>query len=919
LLLSNALELRQARLEFLTPEHSAVWSFVEAFVSDHNHVPDISSLQLHFTQTEPDPDVINQLQLLRSLPAITRGDFKKRLTIKVEELKTREVEELLSYANIINRKGVEEKEEGQRGRGRILKGYRDALQHITRKSLDIIRPTAGVRKEGEVTTDTHLFIEDYDRRKNDPTYGKGQLCGLPQIDETTGGARKDQLWTHAAFTGELKCLTSETLIQDAETGTFSTIEELYRGGLRPLVQCLDEVKWETTYARVGHVEQNARVPIFKITTNAGRVIRASGNHPFLTVTGWKNAEDLNTEQDFLAIPEKWSTLPLESTLRDEEVKLLGYLLGDGCLKGYIDFTNTNPSIQEDFVQCLEALGYAERTQANVNQPTYHCIADRSCYRVSHNLGDRFHPNRVSPLRVLLENLGLWGRGSYEKHIPRTLWQTSDAQIWMLLGALWATDGSISTRRYCGKRKVNLYYASVSESLARDVYHLLHRVGVQATVRRHALQYKNSTRHCWQVKVMSCSWWRFLTYCHPAGKVDQMATVLEVLSKEQRDPRMPSSLLKDVDDSVRWWTKAGGWRYARWAKRRKTLLRGTLHEVAKKLGSAELLRKCEGDILWEKVESVDPDGVEMTYDLSVPAVGNFVANGFLVHNSTFAFNWVYNQAIYFGESSCYFSLEMPYEQCQRIIYTMHSMHEKFRDVRMALGLQKDPDNAVPLTYHYIRDGKLPPNEERFLKEFVLPDLEEGAANGIYGKMHFRGYDPDSDYFRISDMRAKAETLYRESSFSLLVADHVLLIDAKKNHRSTTESANEVVRDLKKLSEVFNAGEGIAVLALFQISREGKKRADKAEGRYSLYDLSYSNEIERSSDVITGSYLNDELRKRCRALFQFLKSRDGGMCDPFYTRVDWPSRMLFTCHERPGTEAESVVEEVEGTLYEELFDP
>jgi replicative DNA helicase len=493
LLLSNALELKQSHLDFLVPEHDIIWSFVNAFVSDHNHVPDVTSLILHFSQTEPNPDAMNQLQLLRGITPITRGDFKKRLATKMEERKTVLTEELFKFANLINRKGVEvteEAREGTKGQKKILKGYRDALRYVTGKALDISRPTTGIRKEGEATTDTKQFVEDYDRRHADPSYGRGQLCGIEQFDVTMGGARKDQLWTHAAFTGELK-------------------------------------------------------------------------------------------------------------------------------------------------------------------------------------------------------------------------------------------------------------------------------------------------------------------------------------------------------------------------------------------------------------------------------------------STFAFNWVYNQAIYFGYSSCFFSLEMPYDQCQRIIYTMHSLHPKFQEARLDLGVQKEAHIPTPISYPYLRDGQLVEGEERLLKDIVLPDLEAGSACGMYGKMHFRGYDPDSDYFRVSDIRAKGETLYRENPFSLLIVDHVLLVDSKRRHSSTTESANEVVRDLKKLSETFNAGEGVALLALFQMSREGKKRADKADGRYNLYDLSYSNEIERSSDVITASYLNDELRKRCRGLFQFLKARDGGMCEPFYTRIDWPTRMLFTCHDNPSEGTGDVVEEVEGTRFEDVL--
>ena len=54
-------------------------------------------------------------------------------------------------------------------------------------------------------------------------------------------------------------------------------------------------------------------------------------------------------------------------------------------------------------------------------------------------------------------------------------------------------------------------------------------------------------------------------------------------------------------------------------------------------------------------------------------------------STFALHWAYVQAVYFGFSTVYFSLEMPYMQCRNIIYTMHTAHEDFADIREQLGI------------------------------------------------------------------------------------------------------------------------------------------------------------------------------------------------------------------------------------------
>ena len=40
-------------------------------------------------------------------------------------------------------------------------------------------------------------------------------------------------------------------------------------------------------------------------------------------------------------------------------------------------------------------------------------------------------------------------------------------------------------------------------------------------------------------------------------------------------------------------------------------------------------------LWDVVEKIEPMGVEEVFDISVPALHNFLANGLIVHNSTYA--------------------------------------------------------------------------------------------------------------------------------------------------------------------------------------------------------------------------------------------------------------------------------------------
>lgn len=252
-------------------------------------------------------------------------------------------------------------------------------------------------------------------------------------------------------------------------------------------------------------------------------------------------------------------------------------------------------------------------------------------------------------------------------------------------------------------------------------------------------------------------------------------------------------------------------------------------------------------------------------------------------STLAINWHYNQAVYYRHSSALFSLEMPYRQVRRILYALHSAHIKFAEVRKTLGIGKSLD------YAKIRDGELAPNEKKFLVEHVVPDFNDATNN--YGHIHIEVTDPDKSDFTTTDLNSRMALLYqKDPAIHLVTIDHAGLMQSRNKYRSTTEKLNEVLRDLKRLSMSFNRGMGIAVVALFQISREGFKSAEKNGGKYNLTHLSYANEAERSSDIVTASYVDDELRESNMVKFQCLKARDHKPFDDFYAGVLWPCRRI-----------------------------
>jgi len=306
-------------------------------------------------------------------------------------------------------------------------------------------------------------------------------------------------------------------------------------------------------------------------------------------------------------------------------------------------------------------------------------------------------------------------------------------------------------------------------------------------------------------------------------------------------------------------------------------------------------------------------------------------------STWAINWVYNQAVYYHHSSILFALEMPYIQDRRIFYALHSGHEKFADIRAALGL------GASLEYSRIRDGNLdwysdedlalmsdadiaklidgrvnPARPEyRFLKDYVVPDFNN--PKNEYGSIYIEGTDPNKSDFTVGDLRSRSEVLFaKDPDISMAIVDHAGLMAPRKWVSSTTERLNEVVRDLKRMAMNFNRGMGIAVINLFQISREGFKSAEKNDGRYNLTHLSYANECERSSDIVTTTFIDDDLRKRGLVMFQCLKTRDDEPFEPFYASVYWPCRLMRTCHDVSAGEARTAGEELDKDMLDDEDD-
>ncbi len=104
------------------------------------------------------------------------------------------------------------------------------------------------------------------------------------------------------------------------------------------------------------VHEPGDLPLRKVTTFSGRAAVTAPDHPFLTTRGWVKAEDLE-DGDRLA----YLGCGFETQARmvsPEAARLLGYFVGDGCVKyAQATITNMDEAVLLDVERCAAALGF----------------------------------------------------------------------------------------------------------------------------------------------------------------------------------------------------------------------------------------------------------------------------------------------------------------------------------------------------------------------------------------------------------------------------------------------------------------------------------------------------------------------------------------------------------------------------------
>ena len=436
---------------------------------------------------------------------------------------------------------------------------------------------------------------------------------------------------------ESGCLTGDTLITRADTGERISIKDLV-GQTDIPVHSLD-FDFGIKEKIISKVFSTGEKMVYELQTRSGFKIKASANHPFWMIDGWKRLDELKIGDRIATSNELQISVP-KNELTQDEIILLAHLLGDGCILPNQPYHYTSADQENINIVAKTAEKLFNIKPKIVKQENWWHVYLTSPYRLTHKT---FHP-----ITEWFNRLGIQRVHSWEKEIPQKVFSLDQEHLSLFLKHLWATDGHIGYRQ-CKKKGKNignevgtLYYASTSEKLAKGVKHLLLRFGIRSKIRESR---KGNYRICYQVHIEGTA--HQLNFLKNVGCFGERGKIIPIIISKLEKIRMntnldvwPKEIWKFIINPIReekglsWRDFSAGieTRYCGSALFKNGISVKRMEKIAQFLNSSIIDNVAKSNIFWDEIIFIKQLGVEEVFDATVPETHNFVANGIVAHNS-----------------------------------------------------------------------------------------------------------------------------------------------------------------------------------------------------------------------------------------------------------------------------------------------
>jgi replicative DNA helicase len=400
------------------------------------------------------------------------------------------------------------------------------------------------------------------------------LSQLSRSVETRGGTKEPML----SDLRDSGCLSGDTIIHVTSDKRRVRIKDLVHRK-RFHILATDYTKNKSMRATKAWLTGEREV--FKITLINGMEIKATGNHKFLSEEkGWTQLENLGVG-DKIAIPFNYGQTH-DSALMDSEVCILGHFIANGSAISRQPIRYTCNILDDDLSKIV--MKHALNAVGNLRPSFKDTIRPKSSSRTVY-FKPSFHltHGKTSPLGDLIKKHGLWDKRAKDKFVPDQLFFASHKQTCLFLKSLFSGDGTAYYREQIGRKSLTISYSSSSRELINGIQILFSKIGIYSRISEH----KNTADKKW-----------FNLTVSGKSSIDNYVSNIGFWNKRKNDIMLKGwEKMKNISSG---WTKAS-------FNKNKTLC-------------------------YVPIKSIENCGIEFVYDIEVPEVHNFTANGIIVHNS-----------------------------------------------------------------------------------------------------------------------------------------------------------------------------------------------------------------------------------------------------------------------------------------------
>ncbi|NER80051.1 MAG: replicative DNA helicase [Leptolyngbya sp. SIO1D8] len=738
------------------------------------------------------------------------------------------------------------------------------------------RPQQALSSTADILIETFSEIE----QRAEGLVLPGIPCNFYDLDSMTQGFQRSDLIIAAGRPSMGKCLSQDTEILLAD-GSLKSIGDIYQQQSASLLTLGPD--WRFHLTQPSAYIDDGRKPVFSVRTSSGRTIETTLTHPYLTIQGWKPLSDLQVGQK-IAVPR---CLPIfgTDTLPLHQVKLMAYLIGDGCLTQTApQFTNENPHLQAEFTEAaLQFPGVKVRQETSQGQrtPTFHVTSDREDVQQQRQVFGQKLKELMSvsgqSARWFAQQLGvspglitLWQQGACapspevferlcqqlqipaEQLVPNGLatirWMSQNTlTLWLQELQLWGKSAHEKTipdvifrlarsqmalflnrlfatdgwATVLASGQVQLGFTTVSQTLARQIQHLCLRFAIIARLKSRSVKYHNTRRSVWQLDITDAK--SIKTFINDIGIFGKQEALNKAAAAlSQRRYQTNRDLIPvEIWDTLQ--TARGKESWTSVATRAGLKGSSNIH-VGKRAPTRDRLFALATALEHPELQTLATSDVYWDEIVEITPQGLKQVYDLTIpetHNFIANDICVHNTAFVLNIARNIANDQ----QLPIAIFSLEMSKQQlvYRLLSSELGLETSR----------LRTGRLNPNEWTIL------------GQGINNLSEMPIFIDDTPNIGVTEMRSKARRLQAEQggALGLILIDYLQLMEGGSDNR--VQELSKITRSLKGLARELN----VPIIALSQLSRGVESRTNK---RPMMSDLRESGSIEQDADLIMMLY-------------------------------------------------------------------